>query len=243
MRQPLSLQSTTRIVTNDVCRDGASGNRPGSNDVASRQTHRCYFGPLHYEASYAYPVFVWLHGPGADEHQLQRVMPLLSTRNYVGVGLRGDVRLQPGSGHDWSLAARQLSGVVEGILAAVDAAKRRYHVNSKQVFLAGLGSGGAAALHVGLRHPEEFAGVVSLGDDCLAERMPPLRSDGLRGFPILVARRRESQRAVRPADRLMRAAGVDYTMCDCPQTVSITEPLFGKVNAWIMARAARRLVR
>ena len=49
--------------------------------------------------------------------------------------------------------------------------------------------------------------------------------------------------AGRDEDRLMRAAGVDYTMCDCPQTVSITEPLFGKVNAWIMARAARRLVR
>lgn len=243
MRQPLSFQSTTRIVTSNVRRDGAAGAWSDSKCIASRHASRCYFGPLHYESGYAYPVVVWLHGAGADEHQLQRVMPLLNTRNYVGVGLRGDVRLQNGAGYDWSLAARQLPVLMEGVTAAVDAVKRRYHINSKQVFLAGFGSGGAAAMQVGLRYPEEFAGVISLGDDCRTEYMPPLRADGLRGFPILVTRQRMSQESVWPEDLLIQAAGVDCTLCECSQPVSIAEPLFGKVNAWIMARAARYLIR
>ena len=243
MRQPLSSQSTTRIATSNVRRDGAAGAWSDSKCIASRHASRCYFGPLHYESGYAYPVIVWLHEAGADEYQLQRVMPLLSTRNYVGVGLRGDLRLQDGSGYDWSLAARQLPVLMEGVTAAVDAVKRRYHINSKQVFLAGLGSGGAAAMQIGLHHPEEFAGIISLGDDCRAECMPPLRSDGLRGFPILVARQRLSQETVRPEDLLIQAAGVDCTRYECPQPVCITEPFFGRVNAWIMARAARHLIR
>ncbi|MEE3371420.1 MAG: PHB depolymerase family esterase [Planctomycetota bacterium] len=242
MRQPLSLQSTTRTVTSSVCRDVAAGTRPASKSVALSPTHRCYFGPLHYESGYAYPVFVWLHGAGANEHQLQRVMPLLSTRNYVGVGIRGDVRLQNGEGYDWSSAACRLPRVVDGIMAAVNAVTQRYHVNSQRVFLAGLGTGGATALQVGVRHPEEFAGVISLGDARLAERMPPLRSDGLRGFPILVARQQVARQSVRSEDRLLRAAGVDCTVCESSRAVSITEPLFGRVNAWIMERAARHLI-
>ena len=46
----------------------------------------CLFTPLHYERNYAYPLIVWLHGPGDDERQVTRVMPLVSMRNYVGVG-------------------------------------------------------------------------------------------------------------------------------------------------------------
>ena len=243
MRQPLSFQSAKRTVASGVWQAGAAGIRTGSKAVALGQTHSCYCGPLHYESDYAYPVFVWLHGPGANEHQLQRVMPLLSTRNYVGVGIRGDVCLQRGEGYDWSLAARRLPRVVDGIMTAVNAVGQRYHVNSQRVFLAGLGTGGAAALQVGLRHPEEFAGVISLGDAGLAERMPPLQSDGLRGFPVLVARQRGSQQAVRSEDLLSQAAGIDCTVCETPRPVSITESLFGGVNAWIMARAARHLIR
>lgn len=47
------------------------------------------FGPLHYEANYAYPLIVWLHGPGDDEHQLRRIMPAISLRNYVAVARNG----------------------------------------------------------------------------------------------------------------------------------------------------------
>src|SRR4051794_19841644 len=55
------------------------------------ETQCAVFAPLHYESNYAYPLLVWLHGPGDDESQLKRIMPLISMRNYVGVGPRGTV--------------------------------------------------------------------------------------------------------------------------------------------------------
>ena len=53
-----------------------------------RGLHYTLFAPLHYEPNYAYPLVIWLHGPGDDERQLLRVMPLVSMRNYVSVGPR-----------------------------------------------------------------------------------------------------------------------------------------------------------
>ena len=47
------------------------------------------FAPMHYEPGYAYPLIVWLHGTGGDQRQLQRVMPLVSMRNYVAITPRG----------------------------------------------------------------------------------------------------------------------------------------------------------
>ena len=44
---------------------------------------------MHYTPGYAYPLIVWLHGPGCDERQLLRIMPLVSMRNHVGVAPRG----------------------------------------------------------------------------------------------------------------------------------------------------------
>lgn len=43
------------------------------------------FVPLHYEANYAYPLLVWLHGPNDGHHQIKQIMPHVSVRNYVAV--------------------------------------------------------------------------------------------------------------------------------------------------------------
>ena len=56
---------------------------------SGHSTPHALFVPMHYEPNYAYPLLVWLHGPGDDERQLQRVMPLISLRNYMAVGPRG----------------------------------------------------------------------------------------------------------------------------------------------------------
>ena len=56
---------------------------------STRGTDCALFAPLHYEKNYAYPLIVWLHGPGGDEGQLKRIMPCISTRNYAAVAPRG----------------------------------------------------------------------------------------------------------------------------------------------------------
>ena len=52
------------------------------------------FSPMHYEPGYAYPLLVWLHGPGSDERQIMKVLPVISMRNFVGVAPRG-VKVEP----------------------------------------------------------------------------------------------------------------------------------------------------
>ncbi|MGL6195774.1 MAG: alpha/beta hydrolase [Thermoguttaceae bacterium] len=47
------------------------------------------FSPMHYEPGYAYPLLIWLHGPGSDERQILRIMPMISIRNFVGISPRG----------------------------------------------------------------------------------------------------------------------------------------------------------
>lgn len=51
-------------------------------------TPHCLFSPIHYEAGYAYPLIVWLHGPGDNENQLRTVLPLVSMRNHIAIGPR-----------------------------------------------------------------------------------------------------------------------------------------------------------
>ena len=50
------------------------------------------FSPMHYEPGYAYPLLIWLHGPGNDERQILKMMPLISMRNFVGIAPRGICR-------------------------------------------------------------------------------------------------------------------------------------------------------
>ena len=120
------------------------------------------FAPMHYEANYAYPLLVWLHGPGDDEQQLQRVMPFISMRNYVAVSPRGVTAFTDRAGFNWDGDEDATLLAQQRILDAVEQVKKRFHVDASRVFLAGLQCGGSMAMRLGLRRPRDFAGVASL---------------------------------------------------------------------------------
>ena len=204
---------------------------------------RCsFFTPLHYEPGYGYPVVIWLHGPGADERQLQRVMPLLSMRNYVGVAPRGNIRLQPGIACDWSPASEQLGWVDDLVLDALQAAKKKYHVDSRRVFIAGFQTGGSTALQVALRYPERFAGAISMGGAFPKVQIPLSRLHEARRLPILMVKSREPVRRIDRDFRLWYAASLDVTVCEYRGALDFTSDVFRGVNGWVIGRAARTLV-
>jgi phospholipase/carboxylesterase len=60
--------------------------------VSQQVSDYVLFSPMHYEPGYAYPLLIWLHGPGNDERQIMKMMPLISMRNYVGIAPRGLAR-------------------------------------------------------------------------------------------------------------------------------------------------------
>lgn len=124
----------------------------------------CFFLPLHYVTSYQYPLIVWLHSNGFNENQLDHVMPHISIRNYVGVGVRA-TKAADAMGHryDWYQTNAAIGAAHEAIITAVDEAIERFSIHPERVVLAGYRDGGTMALRIAMRQPDRFAAAISLG--------------------------------------------------------------------------------
>ena len=123
-----------------------------------------FFLPLHYTASYPYPVVVWFHNDGFNEHQIDQIMPHLSLRNYIGIGIRGS-RAADSAGHcfSWHDSPAAIGAANDAVCNALDEADRRFSIHPSRIILAGYQSGGTMAQRIAFRSPNDFAGVVSLG--------------------------------------------------------------------------------
>jgi len=119
---------------------------------------------MHYEPGYAYPLIVWLHGRDGNERQLQRIMPLVSMRNFVAVAPRGLQLAESAPGAEsfgWSQSDELVLHAEQRVFDCVALASQRLHIHRERVFLAGFGDGGTMALRIALTQPERFAGVCS----------------------------------------------------------------------------------
>jgi phospholipase/carboxylesterase len=196
------------------------------------------FAPMHYEANYAYPLLVWLHGPGDDEQQLQRVMPFISMRNYVAVSPRGVTALIDRAGFAWDGDEDATLLAQQRILEAVEQVKKRFHVDASRIFLAGLQCGGSMAMRLGLRRPRDFAGVASLGGAFPAGRMPLRDLSGSRHLPMFLAHNRDSKHYSEEQScldlRLMHAAGMHITLRQYPCGDELTTKMLQDLDAWMM---------
>ena len=54
----------------------------------------------------------------------------------------------------------------QAVIESLRDARKRFHVDSNRVFLAGHGTGADAAFDIGMSHPDEFAGVIPIGGEC-----------------------------------------------------------------------------
>lgn len=122
--------------------------------------------PLHYQAGYAYPLLVWLHSAGHNERQIEYVLPHISTRNYVGIGIRAGRAIDVhGRGFDWQAGRNATVKACEMILEAIDHTMDEYSIHPERIVLAGYGSGATLACQVALLQSERFAGLVRMGGE------------------------------------------------------------------------------
>jgi len=122
--------------------------------------------PLHYTPSYEYPLIVWLHQSGHNERQVHQVLPHISIRNYLAVGVRGPRAVDlAGHGFDWPTGSGGFDAACGRVFAAIDEVCRQYSVHQRRIVLAGYRSGASMACRIALRHPQRFAGVVRLGGE------------------------------------------------------------------------------
>lgn len=164
--------------------DGAGLFDEGAIEPSTRASARVFLLPLHYEPNYRYPLVVWLHSDGYNEHQVEHVMPHISLRNYVGVGVRG-VRAADSIGHrfDWSLSAAAVGSAHAAVAETIEEATTRFSIHPGRVVLAGYRSGGTMALRIAMRDPSTFAAAISLGG-------PLPRCGGMLGNLALLQSRR-----------------------------------------------------
>jgi phospholipase/carboxylesterase len=207
----------------------------------SRDSSRAVFAPLHYEPKYAYPLIVWLHGAGCDEWQLIRIMPMLSMRNYLAVaprGLRIKVAGPLGDVWGWPQQPADVAEAEQRIFESLAAARRKYHVAPRRVFLAGCGDGGTMAYRVAMSHPQHFAGILAMGGSLPRGNTPFANWTSIRQIPLFLAVCRESQ--TYPSQqacedlRLLHSAGMQVTLRQYPGDQPVGPRVLHDANGWIM---------
>lgn len=199
------------------------------------------FAPLHYERNYAYPLLVWLHGPGDDERQLKRIMPLISMRNYIGVGVRGVRRAQAGvgtEGYTWTQSHADVSLAEQRVFDAIEMAGRKFHLSPGRIFLAGFDCGGSMAFRLAMSHPRLFAGVLSLGGRFPTGRTPLSQLADARRLPLFLACGRYSE-TYPPSEvcenlKLFHSAGLQVALRQYPCAQDVDSLMLADMDRWMM---------
>lgn len=223
--------------------DAQAGDDPlaGSGLWAQLASGRSFFLPLHYTPTYAYPLIVWFHSNGFNENQIESVMPHISLRNYVGIGIRG-TRAADTMGHrfDWHTSPAAVVSAHDATCEAVDEAMRRFCIHPSRVVLAGYREGGTMAQRIALRDPEKFAGVISLGG-----RIP---TGGMNNFTQLRRRRlpmlwqwgernpQYTEDNVKSDCRLTMSIGADVELRQYPDDDEMNTAVLSDIDEWIMRR-------
>jgi phospholipase/carboxylesterase len=203
--------------------------------------HCTFFAPHHFERNYDYPLLVWLHGPGDDERQLRRIMPHISLRNYVAVGPRGCCEPAPGNpGYQWQQQESAIQAAEQRTLDSMELACRKFRVASERTFIAGFQCGGSMALRIALRHPERFAGALSVGGPFPTGLAPLSQLKRVRRLPLFIAQGRDSEAYSLDKScaelRLFHTAAMHVTLRQYPCGDELTTQMLADMNTWIMER-------
>lgn len=222
-------------------RAGGDGGRSGeAGVVAAPIGPQAFFLPCRYESNYRYPLVVWLHNDGACESQVAEVMPHVSIQNYVAVGVRG-TRASDAAGHRfaWHHSARGVMATQRAVLDAVDAASRRYSVHPQRVFLAGYHEGGTMAQRIAMRHPDRFAGVISLGGAFPRGCGPLANLHAARKLPVLMALATEGERycvdSLSEDLRLFNTARLQLEVQQFTVADEMVAPVLRQIDGWMMS--------
>ncbi|MDR2170102.1 MAG: hypothetical protein LBP59_08170 [Planctomycetaceae bacterium] len=179
--QKLNIELDFGVKTN-------STESKNNDDVTSIPQH-ILVAPVHYEAGYSYPLFVWLHNFGNDERQLVRLMPQISLRNYVAVAPRGQFVTTPSNtnsqnnttedwddysinaflkrtnrtknSYDWLFDKDGAEESERSVFDSIAVAQKSCNIASNRIFIGGVGNGGTMAMRLALMYPKYFAGVAA----------------------------------------------------------------------------------
>ncbi len=176
--------------------------------------------PNHYEANYAYPLLVWLQTTTWPRAGFERIMRMVSDRNYFGV----------------ALPVVDADRIEEQLQATFARLRRRYHLHTERVFLIGIGEAGTQALATGLSQPDWFGGVAAISSPWPTASRLLARYDELRGKRVLLGvDDRDDEAVVTGAERaqkLLWTAGMHVTTLSCTNGGKTCPGLFRELDRW-----------
>ncbi len=200
------------------------------------------FLPTGYEPNYPYPLLVFLHGEGASAESVLKLAPWLSRRNFICIGLRGPVPCPEGEQADrysWGREAEQ-DVVEEYVLRSIEQTRRKYHIHSERIYLAGFHEGTEPVYRLGLTQPEKFAGIVALNGCLPREGRPLFRPSEVRKLRVLIGHGLDNTTTpvalARADQRLLFTAGLDVEFKCYATNHAIHPDMLRDVNRWIIDR-------
>ena len=193
--------------------------------------------PEHYEARYAYPLIVWFHGEGSSEAELPAIMSGISERNFIGLAIRGNVTSDSKFG--WSMNGDQLETLSDDVESLVRGLRRKYHIHSERIFLAGYGSGSSAAMSLMLHRPEWFGGAACLCGRFADLQVPESRFGELQNKRMMLATtvsdRSSGVRDVVTAGQMLYASGMQIGTRVYQEAESTpSKKMLNDLNLWFM---------
>jgi len=199
--------------------------------------------PLHYEPKYRYPLIVWLHSDGNNENQIKQIIPHISVRNYVAVGIRGTRSIDSrGHCYEWRKSPAAIQLAYENVLDAIDHHCDQFSIDASRVILAGYRAGGTMAMRIAFEAPSRFAGVISLGGGVPKGCRSLSKLDELRNrrLPMLWQWAIESESYINEqVERDMRTAMMIKAQLEIRQYASDDEmntATLSDINDWVMAK-------
>ena len=148
--------------------------------------------PDSYDPSRPSPLIIWLHGFGADMHDLTGLAELIGPADYIHVlpnAPLGGFGAGDGSIRAWyERGGKERPESVRLALDAIDtlasAVLARFHIPERKALLVGFSQGGSLALRYGVTKPERFAGLAILSGSLkrveeLRETLPTSRDQAL----------------------------------------------------------------
>lgn len=131
------------------------------NELTTIGSGNAFALPMHHESAYTYPLIVWLHHEGHNEHQIEHVLPHISLRNYAAVGVRG-TRATDAKGHGFDWPGQTIHHAIQGVANAITAIQSQCRIHSRRIVLAGYRSGATMACRLAMRMPRHFAGLIMM---------------------------------------------------------------------------------
>jgi phospholipase/carboxylesterase len=189
--------------------------------VSTTESDEVYV-PENYEPNYAYPLIVWLSPSTGGANRLRQLMPVISERNYFGV----------------SLPYIDPTELDESLPALFSRLRRKYHLHTERVYLAGIGAAGTQALATGLSQPDWFGGIAALSARWPEAPQLLQRFGDLRGKRVFVGvDAGESASVVADAlyaQQLLWSAGMQVSAVASPTGTDSQRSLLREIDRWIM---------